>query len=252
MFSTIYQKGVQVFHAGVQGIQAGVQGIQAGLSALVQGGASAIKSKFESTLSEIGEIPPPEDVVEMVKNALNEKLRDKKKEFIYLLKDEFITWLRIKKPEKSDLISKIENAIFLLIEAVKRVKFFVNIEKVESIVNEKTEAITKANFPTDFSMYIITGGIIQQIISEALIPTGEPDFEKKRKTVIDAFRQVIAKELQRIMNGSRGSSGGSRGGSGGGGGGTAGGGGGGGGNARRRGLKSRRRNRKQRKTRKQK
>ena len=62
MFSTIgtiFQKGVQVFHAGVQGIQAGV-------SALVQGGVSAIKSNAEFILSQIGEKPTEEEIVEMV------------------------------------------------------------------------------------------------------------------------------------------------------------------------------------------
>ena len=241
MFSTIgtmLQKGVQ---AGVNVVK---QGAQAGVSAIAQAGVSAIKYNFELLQSNIGEKPTDEEIVEMVKNALNKKLRDKEKEFIYLLKDEFFTWLREKYPERPRLISTVEPFINAIIVGLKQVKFFVDIEKGESIVNEETNAIIKkkeiTGKITEGEMYQHTDAIIKKIAVDALIPTDESDFEDKKQKYIKKLEQVMKTHVKRINSGGSAASGG--------------GGGGGGGNARarRRGLKSRRRNRKQRKTRKQK
>ena len=205
----------------------------------------------------IGGEPADEDILEIVKKALEQKLANKEKPFVDLLHNEFYNWLRTAigpKPTNSFLqrvnseknVQTVNGFVHAFLFAVRNspIPVIVNLNQVEAIAAEiVSPPVTKfasppvTKFASEKNAYTTSFFVIKRIIDEALLNPGvsEEVFTQKKDERIEEF-ETIAKG---------GGAGGSA---------ASGGGGGGGGNARarRRGLKSRRRNRKQRKTRKQK
>ena len=196
----------------------------------------------------IGGEPPDEDVLEIVKKALEQKLANKEKPFVDLLYNEFYNWLRTTfSEEKVQSVNALEKAsLIAFLIGVRNLPspVIVNLKQVEAIAEETVKPPVK-KFASERNAYTTSLFVIKRIINEALLNPGvsEEVFTQKKDERIEEFDTIGLAKAKSFAYG--GGAGGSA---------ASGGGGGGGGNARarRRGLKSRRRNRKQRKTRKQK
>jgi hypothetical protein len=219
--------------------------------------AASIIGILKQIKDAIGGEPPDEDVLEIVKKALEQKLANKEKPFVDLLHNEFYNWLRTaigpkptnsfwQKPISEAKVQSVNGLVNLFLITVRRLPspVIVNLNQVEAIAAETVSPpVTK--FASERNAYATSLELIKRVINEALLNPGvsEEVFTQKKDERSEEFETIAYAKDDSLANG--GGAGGSA---------ASGGGGGGGGNARarRRGLKSRRRNRKQRKTRKQK
>jgi len=200
----------------------------------------------------IGGEPPPADILEIVKKALEKKLADKSQMLVSLIHNEFYDWLRTtigpkasnsfwQRPISEARVQSVNALVKGFLIGITQFKepVIVNLDQVE-IIGADIATPDVSKFASEANAYTTALLVIRRVVDEAMInPGASPEnFTRKKEEILAEFDKLVEKKIESLPSA------------------AAGGGANAGKNqnpfARRRNLKSRRRNRKQRKTRKHK
>jgi hypothetical protein len=146
-----------------------------------------------------------EQVLEIVKTALEKKIMDRKQNFVSLLNNEFYIWLRITIGPKQDnsfwqkpiseakvqSINALVNGVLMTIKQLNG-RIIVDLNKVETIANEVTI------FNNSRTAYLSALNVIKRIIETAVVNPGmrEDTFAKRKNEVILDFERVSGEKLE--------------------------------------------------------
>jgi hypothetical protein len=146
-----------------------------------------------------------EQVLEIVKTALEKKIMDRKQNFVSLLNNEFYIWLRTTIGPKQDnsfwqkpiseakvqSINVLVNGVLMTIKQLNG-RIIVDLNKVETIANEVTI------FNNSRTGYLSALNVIKRIINTAVINPGmrEDTFAKRKNEVILDFERVSGEKLE--------------------------------------------------------
>jgi len=214
--------------------------------------ADAIISLLRQIKDAIGGEPPPADILEIVKKALEKKLADKSQMLVSLIHNEFYDWLRTtigpkasnsfwQRPISEARVQSVNALVKGFLIGITQFKepVIVNLDQVE-IIGADIATPDVSKFASEANAYTTALLVIRRVVDEAMInPGASPEnFTRKKEEILAEFDKLVEKKIESLPIA------------------AAGGGVNAGKNqnpfARRRNLKSRRRNRKQRKTRKHK
>lgn len=196
----------------------------------------------------IGGEPPPADILEIVKKALEKKLADKSQMLVSLIHNEFYDWLRKtigpkasnsfwQRPISEARVQSVNALVKGFLIGITQFKepVIVNLDQVE-IIGADIVTPDVSKFASEANAYTTALLVIRRVVDEAMInPGASPEnFTRKKEEILAEFDRLVEKKIESLQSvaGPKGA--------------------GGGANAYRRGLKSRRHNRKQRSTRKHK
>ena len=146
-----------------------------------------------------------EQVLEIVKTALEKKIMDRKQNFVSLLNNEFYIWLRTTIGPKQDnsfwqkpiseakvqSINALVNGVLMTIKQLNG-RIIVDLNKVETIANEVTI------FNNSRTAYLSALNVIKRIIETAVVNPGmrEDTFAKRKNEVILDFERVSGEKLE--------------------------------------------------------
>jgi hypothetical protein len=146
-----------------------------------------------------------EQVLEIVKTALEKKIMDRKQNFVSLLNNEFYIWLRTTIGPKQDnsfwqkpiseakvqSINALVNGVLMTIKQLNG-RVLVNLDEVENIANEVPI------FNNSRTAYLSALNVIKRIIETAVVNPGmrEDTFAKRKNEVILDFERVSGEKLE--------------------------------------------------------
>ena len=146
-----------------------------------------------------------EQVLEIVKTALEKKIMDRKQNFVSLLNNEFYIWLQTTIGPKQDnsfwqkpiseakvqSINALVNGVLMTIKQLNG-RIIVDLNKVETIANEVTI------FNNSRTAYLSALNVIKRIIETAVVNPGmrEDTFAKRKNEVILDFERVSGEKLE--------------------------------------------------------
>lgn len=146
-----------------------------------------------------------EQVLEIVKTALEKKIMDRKQNFVSLLNNEFYIWLRTTIGPKQDnsfwqkpiseakvqSINALVNGVLMTIKQLNG-RIIVDLNKVETIANEVPI------FNNSRTAYLSALNVIKRIIETAVVNPGmrEDTFAKRKNEVILDFERVSGEKLE--------------------------------------------------------